>query len=71
MTLLFIKLSMLVTGHECPVFGRFDIRMPGTGIRLNPNTNGGSVFGCLLYMYISVTLKKKFPCFHEERYFFP
>ncbi len=23
--------------------------MVGTGIRLNPNTDGGSVFGCLLY----------------------
>ena len=24
-------------------------QMPGTGISLNPNTDGGSVFGCLLY----------------------
>ena len=52
MTLFFIKRSMLVTGHECPVFGRFDIRMPGTGIRCNSKTDHGSVFGCLLYITI-------------------
>jgi hypothetical protein len=56
-TLFFIKRSMLVTGQECPVFGRFDIRMPGTGIRLNLNTDGGSVFGCLLY-YSKIYLTK-------------
>jgi hypothetical protein len=35
MPLFFIQRSRLATGHECPVFGRFDIQMVGTGIRLN------------------------------------
>jgi hypothetical protein len=42
------KRSRLVTGHECPVFGRSGYRMSGTGIRSNPNTACGSVFGGLL-----------------------
>ncbi len=58
MTLLCIKQSSLVDRTRCPVFGRFDIRMPGTGIRFNPNTDGGSVFGCLLYIvYVPLTRK--------------
>ncbi len=58
MPLFFIKRSRLATGHECPVFGRFDIRMVGTVIRLYSKTDRGSVFGCLLY---TVT-KFEHPC---------
>jgi hypothetical protein len=46
----FLKLSKLATGHECLVFGRSGYPMVGTGIRYNPNTARGSVFGGSLYM---------------------
>ncbi len=36
MTLFFIKRSMLVTGHFCPVFKWSGYQMVDTGIRLNP-----------------------------------
>jgi hypothetical protein len=44
-----IKRFRLVTGHECPVFGRSGYQMVGIGIRYNPNTARGSVFGGVLY----------------------
>ncbi len=59
MPLFFIKRSMLVTGHECPVFKWSRYQMVGTGIRLNSNTDGGSVFGCLLYGRILVRISSK------------
>jgi hypothetical protein len=37
------------SGPICPVIERSDIRMPRTGIRLNPKTDHGSVFGYWLY----------------------
>ncbi len=43
------KQSRLASGFFCPDFKWSGIQMPGTGIRLNPNTDGGSVLGCLLY----------------------
>jgi hypothetical protein len=48
MALFFIKRSRLATEHECPVFGCSAKQMVGTGIRFNPNTARGSVFGGLL-----------------------
>jgi hypothetical protein len=45
----FIKRSLLVAGHECPVFKWSGYQMVDTGLRYNPNTASGSVFGCLLY----------------------
>jgi hypothetical protein len=53
-TLFFIKWSRLAIGHELPVFGRSCYRMSGTGIRSNPTTDRGSVFGGLLYWTIKV-----------------
>jgi hypothetical protein len=60
------KRARLTSGFFCPVFGRSDIRMSGTGIRLNPNTARGSVFGGLLYVLDNfydlqfLTFSKKF-----------
>jgi hypothetical protein len=49
MTLFFIKQSRLVPTIQkpdnSPVFKWSDIQMPGTGIRLNPNTDCDLVFG--------------------------
>jgi hypothetical protein len=43
------KRSRLAAGFFCPVFGRSGYQMVGTGIRCNPNTARGSVYGGLLY----------------------
>jgi hypothetical protein len=51
-TLFFIKRSRLATRHKCPVFGRSGYQMVGTGIRYNPNTTRGSVFGGLLHLIL-------------------
>ncbi len=60
MTLLCMKRSSLVDRTRRPVFGRFDIRMIGTGIRYNSKTDHGSVFGCLLYIYTNCVRKMGF-----------
>jgi hypothetical protein len=50
MTLFFIKRSRLATGQKSPDFKWSGFQMPGTGIRSNPNTDHGSVFGGSLYL---------------------
>jgi hypothetical protein len=44
-----IKLSRLANQTQSLDFKWSDIQMPGTGIRYNPNTASGSVFGGVLY----------------------
>jgi hypothetical protein len=45
------KQSRLASGYFCPDFKWSGIQIPGTGIRYNPNTARGSVFGGLRYLF--------------------